>query len=85
MVLIEAAARGISLISSNCPVGLEEIVNNQNGFIYNLMDQTKLVKIFTDIVDKEIKISSISNVRKSVEKFSYQEYFKRVYDSLCNN
>lgn len=49
------------------------------------MDQTKLVKIFTDIVDKEIKISSISNVRKSVEKFSYQEYFKRVYDSLCNN
>ena len=85
MVLIEAAARGISLISSNCPVGPEEIVNNQNGFIYNLMDQTKLVKIFTDIVDKEIKISSISNVRKSVEKFSYQEYFKRVYDSLCNN
>ncbi|ADX70916.1 glycosyltransferase [Lactobacillus helveticus] len=85
MTLIEAAARGISLISSNCPVGPEEIVNNQNGFIYNLMDQTKLVKIFTDIVDKEIKISSISNVRKSVEKFSYQEYFKRVYDSLCNN
>lgn len=85
MVLIEAAARGISLISSNCPVGPEAIVNNQNGFIYNLMDQTKLVKIFTDIVDKEIKISSISNVRKSVEKFSYQEYFKRVYDSLCNN
>ena len=85
MVLIEAAARGISLISSNCPVGPEEIVNNQNGFIYNLMDQTKLVKIFTDIVDKEIKISSISNVGKSVEKFSYQEYFKRVYDSLCNN
>lgn len=85
MTLIEAAARGISLISSNCPVGPEEIVNNQNGFIYNLMDQTKLVKIFTDIVDKEIKISSISNVRKSVEKFSYQEYFKCVYDSLCNN
>ncbi|NRO33294.1 Glycogen synthase [Lactobacillus helveticus] len=85
MTLIEAAARGISLISSNWPVSSEEIVNNQNGFIYNLMDQTKLVKIFTDIVDKEIKISSISNVRKSVEKFSYQEYFKRVYDSLCNN
>ncbi|NHL96122.1 glycosyltransferase [Lactobacillus helveticus] len=85
MTLIEAAARGISLISSNCPVGPEEIVNNQNGFIYNLMDQTKLVKIFTDIVDKEIKIPSISNVRKSVEKFSYQEYFKCVYDSLCNN
>ena len=82
MVLIEAAARGISLISSNCPVGPEEIVNNQNGYLYTPGNVKKLQSILNNFIVKRITVSSQNEVKKSVKKFSFNIYALKVIDSL---
>lgn len=78
MVLIEAAARGISLISSNCPVGPDNIVTSQNGFLYKTGDINNLSAIITRIVGKEIVLPSSKNTSKSISKFGYKAFSDRI-------
>ena len=78
MVLIEAAARGISLISSNCPVGPDNIVTSQNGFLYKTGDINNLSAIITQIVGKEIVLPSSKNTSKSISKFGYKAFSDRI-------
>ena len=82
MVLIEAAARGISLISSNCPVGPEEIVNNQNGFLYNQLSIVRLNEILEQIIYRTVELSSPLCVKRSVQKFNYSTYATRIIKFL---
>ena len=78
MTLIEAAARGISLISSNCPVGPDNIVTSQNGFLYKTGDINNLSAIITRIVGKEIVLPSSKNTSKSISKFGYKAFSDRI-------
>lgn len=80
MVLCEAAARGIAIISSNCS-GVGDIVVN-NGWIYRQNDISQLVNILNNVVEKTIQLPNKSVVRKSINKFTYKCYLKRIYMSL---
>lgn len=82
MVLCEAASRGIALVSSDCPVGPQEIVNKDNGYLYKSGDTQELTKILNNITSYKVEISSVSKVKKSIEKFNYFEYSKRIINSL---
>lgn len=84
MVLIEAAARGISLISSDCPVGPKEVINN-NGYLYMPGDVEQLLLLLNQIVSFKILIPSLKQVEESVQKFGYKKYASRIYSSLNLN
>lgn len=82
MVLIEAATRGIALVSSNCPTGTEDIVNRNNGYLYHLGKYDRLSQILTMIKDQKSILPSYQNVKRSVEKFDYYNYRMRITTSL---
>lgn len=84
MVLIEAAARGVSLVSSDCPVGPKEVINN-NGYLYIPGDVKQLTFLLNQIVSSKIIILSPKQVEESVQKFDYKKYAIRVYGSLNLN
>ena len=84
MVLIEAAARGISLISSDCPVGPKEVINN-NGYLYMPGDVEQLLLLLNQIVSFKIIIPSLMQVEESVQKFGYKKYASRIYSSFNLN
>lgn len=84
MVLIEAAARGVSLVSSDCPVGPKEVINN-NGYLYIPGDVKQLTFLLNQIVSSKIIILSPKQVEESVQKFNYKKYAIRVYGSLNLN
>ncbi len=82
MVLIEAASHGISLVSSNCPVGPDDIVNSDNGYLYTPGDVNMLSSILQNIVDKKKLLQPVEIVTKSVSKFGYINFRKRIIKSL---
>ena len=82
MTLIEAASRGIALVSSDCPTGTKDIVNKKNGYLYTPGNVKKLQSILNNFIVKRITVSSQNEVKKSVKKFSFNIYSLKVIDSL---
>lgn len=82
MVLCEAGIRGIPLVSSNCPMGPDEIVNSNNGYLYTQGNVNQLTKILNNIVSEKDKLPSVNQVIQSMNKFNYENYCRRIYSSL---
>lgn len=82
MTLIEAASRGITLVSSDCPTGTRDIVNNFNGFLYNQLSIVRLNEILEQIIYRTVELSSPLCVKRSVQKFNYSTYATRIIKFL---
>lgn len=82
MTLIEAASRGIALVSSNCPTGTQDIVNKENGFLYNQLSIVRLNEILEQIIYRTVELSSPLCVKRSVQKFNYSTYATRIINNL---
>lgn len=82
MVLCEAAARGVALISANCPTGPDDIVNRNNGYLYQSGNVTELSHLISQVVNGKSILPPKELVISSVAKFNYNKYKARVYKSL---
>lgn len=85
MVLCEAAIRGISLISSSCPMGPDEIVNSENGFLYKPGNVEKLSSLIKEVVTQKTILPNTEQTINSVKKFGYESFSERILLSLKNN
>lgn len=71
LVLAEAMMRGIPCLSSNCPVGPNEIIQeNVNGWLYGVNDEQKLQNIIQEIINGERELPPRKQIIESVQKFS---------------
>ena len=71
LVLAEAMMRGIPCVSSNCPVGPNEIIKEGiNGWLYDVNDEQKLQQILQEIINGERELPPPKQVIESVQKFS---------------
>lgn len=84
MVLIEAAAKGIYLVSSDCPTGPREIINSENGCLYPSGNVNKLASILQKIISHDIQLPDRNDIRESVKKFNYFNYVNRIEKFLSN-
>jgi len=81
LVICEAIARGIPVISSNCPVGPSDIIiDNENGFLYDVGDLMGL----KNCIKKVGELSSMKqdSISKSIEKMYVDNYFTNVKEIL---
>lgn len=84
MVLIEAAAKGIYLVSSDCPTGPREIITSENGCLYPSGNVNKLASILQKIISHDIQLPDRNDIRESVKKFNYFNYVNRIEKFLSN-
>lgn len=71
LVLLEAMARGIPCVSSDCQTGPNEIIQEGiNGWLYDVDDRQKLQLIIQEIINDERKLPPQTQVIDSVQKFS---------------
>ncbi len=86
MVLLEALALEVPIVSYNCPAGLKDIVlNNQNGLLIENNDFDGLVNAIDKVLSNhELRQTLKNNTLKSVQRFSpesilnnWEKYFRR--------
>lgn len=77
MSLCEAASHGIPLISADCPTGPDDIINEQNGFLYPMHDVKRLAHIMQKFINNDVNFDGKS-VQKSVSKFYVDNYIDNV-------
>lgn len=83
IILIEALARGVPCISSDCKVGPSEIITHgTNGWLYPVADMEKLRELMQTIVDHPELLPSQQTAIASAQKFSYEAVANRALDAL---
>ena len=82
-VIIEAALSNIPIISSNCPNGPEEIIQN-NGYLFQNNDLDDLLKKFDEFLGTN-KITIYENkliLKKRVRRFSTFQHYKKLTELI---
>ncbi len=78
-VIVEAALAGVPIISSDCPNGPKEIIQN-NGFLFQNNDLNDLLIKFKDFLNTDEKLIYRNKVilKKRVKKFTLLEHYKKL-------
>lgn len=89
MVLLEAIAFGLPLVSFDCPCGPKDIINNlKDGILVNSGDINELAeKICFLIENEDIRKDMGSNARKNAERFKIEhiaKQWKLLFEELIN-
>lgn len=82
LVLIEALARGIPVISSNCLYGPQEIISEKNGWLFDKNNFDELVEILVDIISGKVKLPTKDLCIESVEKFAIEKVISLFINAL---
>lgn len=83
MVLIEAMARGIPCVSSDCSSGPSEIIKpGHNGWLYPVGDQAALTRRLQALVDDRSLLPTPAAVRQAVKGFSSPVVFQRIRKAI---
>lgn len=81
MSLCEAASHGIPLISSNCPTGPADIINDKNGFLYQMHDIDELVCYMQSFINRDVSFKD-EVVKGSISQFYVDNYVKNVKNAV---
>ncbi|MCR4428153.1 MAG: glycosyltransferase [Caldiserica bacterium] len=83
VVLAEANAHGIPVISSNCISGPEDIViEGVNGYLYPEGNLEAFVDILRKVIKGELKFASPEEIAKTAERFSPEAFYERLKNAL---
>lgn len=90
MVLLEASAAGLPLISFDCNTGPSEIIcNNKNGYLIPLNDLTAMSKSIVKLIeDSNLRSKFGKNAQSIVSKFeisSIMDRWLKIFNSSINN
>lgn len=79
MVLLEAMSRGIPCISSDCPVGPANIIQDgKNGWLFEVGNQKELANILNGIIEGEINLPDQVQIKASIEKYNVKTFIENL-------
>lgn len=81
MTILEAMSYGIFCVSSDCPTGPSDIINDTNGRLYKTGDVQQLTSILQDLIDDKIGINQL-DIQKSINKFYDENYYYNLTNAL---
>lgn len=77
MVVIEAIAHGLPVISTDCPTGPADIINSQNGILTPVNDQSAFAQACKNMYNARGKYNRIQ-IKQSVKKFNLPHYINQL-------
>ena len=82
-VIVEAALSNISIISSNCPNGPEEIIQ-KNGYLFQNNNLKSLLKKFDEFLgtNKDTIYQNKLILKKRIKKFSMYQHYKKLSEII---
>lgn len=82
MTLNEAISRGLPVVSSNCPTGPEDIVNINNGVLYEMGNVNELRDILQKVVNGEIVFKNQKDIKNSINDFYIYNYYNKFVNTI---
>ncbi|MCR4432904.1 MAG: glycosyltransferase [Caldiserica bacterium] len=83
LVLIEANAHGIPVISSNCLAGPDDVViEGVNGYLYPEGDLNNFVNLLEKVIRGELSFASSEEIVETASRFSVENYYERLKVAL---
>uniref|UniRef100_A0A7V3J8Y5 Glycosyltransferase n=1 Tax=candidate division CPR3 bacterium TaxID=2268181 RepID=A0A7V3J8Y5_UNCC3 len=83
LVLIEANAQGIPVISSNCQAGPEDIViEGVNGYLFPEGDLDGFFHLLEKAIDGKLVFASPEEIARTAERFSPEAFYERFKATL---
>jgi glycosyltransferase involved in cell wall biosynthesis len=82
--VLEALACGIPVFTSNCG-GVDEIINEENGVIYQIRDYVKLSHLILDFLNNGLHYDSDAISKGIIDRFgesAFQEKLLSIYKSI---
>lgn len=77
--IAEAVSHGVPVISSNCPNGPEDIINQVNGRLYTPGKIDDAVELVNDFCAGKLKLGTQEEISKSIEKFYTPNYINNFF------
>jgi len=87
-VLVEAGYMNLTILSSDCPNGPKELLNNQkNGFLFKTNSFADFIENFEVIenLDKKIIEEKKLSFKKKIKEFTLLGHFKILRSILLSN
>ncbi len=83
LVIAEALIRGIPVLSSNCPVGPNELITHEkNGWLYEVNNEEAIHQILQAILSKAISLPSEKDCQNSVSHLKSQVVVRNFINAL---
>lgn len=83
MALLESIAHGVPCIASNCPTGPDDIINIDNGRLYQSGNVSQLASLLQQIIDQQLTFDR-QRVQATAGQFSAECYFKRFENAMAH-
>lgn len=77
MVVVEAISRGLPVISTDCPTGPRDIINQTNGILTPMENQTAFAAACQQVYQDRQKIDR-RQVQATIKRFDTKIYIKRL-------
>ena len=84
MVLCEAISHGVFIISSDIETGPADIINKNNGKLYESGNVDRLHQIMQSIIDKSKVLPNQKQIIESSKLFSVEKYGRRFTDAILS-
>lgn len=83
MVLVEALARGLPVISTDCPVGPSDIIRDgENGYLIGTEDFEGLVETLEDVITGMLPLPNPKTCRNSVRQYDVRLVVDRLLQAI---
>ena len=81
--VLEALACGLPVFTSNCG-GVDEIINEENGVIYQIKDFVKLSDLILDFLNNKFSYNNDAISRKIIDRFGESAFRKKLLEIYQN-
>ncbi|MGO4746171.1 glycosyltransferase [Serratia quinivorans] len=83
MTLLEAMAHGVFCVSSNCPTGPADVIDDCNGRLYDVGNTVQLTAIVQELIDGNITVDQ-SKIKCSIAKFYDESYYRNFIHAITH-
>tara|TARA_B100000902_G_scaffold383913_1_gene423392 strand:- start:123 stop:1289 length:1167 start_codon:yes stop_codon:yes gene_type:complete len=86
-VIVESGYNNCQVISSNCPNGPSEIINNDGGYLFESNSQLSLISTMKKFLedDKKNKNSKKIILKKRIKKFTSFHHRNKLFNDVLND